>query len=187
MSLKTSEIKVLAKRYATALFQSVGGKSSDLDKVSNELDSLLELSSKDESFAKLINSPIFSKEDNLNAVEKIAKKAGFSKNTTNLLLVLAANSRLQILPEVCRAFKIIVMEDKGLLKAEVVSAKKLGSTEIKNITDSISKATGKKVECENLIDSSIIGGLKVKIGSKLVDNSISGRLERLKVHLAGNL
>lgn len=184
MTLKNSEIQVLAKRYASALFESANGKASVVDGVAKELEDLLDFSKSNDEFSKLVNSPLFSKEDKISALKEISKKSKLSDQTTNLILILVENSRLPILPQICMAFKSIVMEDKGFVKAEVVSARKLKSTEIKKITDSISKTTGKKVECENLIDESIIGGLRVKIGSKLIDNSISGRLERLKLDLA---
>lgn len=183
MSLKNSEILILAKRYASALFGALDSKS--VDKASVELADIFELIEKDENFSRLINSPVFSKEDKAKALEQFAAKAKLSEKVKNLLLVLAENSRLQVLPAVCEAFSNIVMESKGFVKAEVVSAKKLKEAELKKITETISKATGKKVECENLVDEAIIGGLTVKIGSKLIDNSISGRLDRLKLKLAG--
>lgn len=185
MTLKNSEIQILAKRYASALFAAVGSKASDLDKTSTELQDIWDLSKSNEDFSKLINSPVFSKEDKIETLKKISKKSKLTEKTSNLLLILAENNRLEILPAICEVFKTITMESKGLVKAEVISVKKLKTAEVKKVASAISKATNKKVECENIVDESIIGGLKVKIGSKLFDNSISGKLERLKLDLAG--
>ncbi len=184
MTLKTSEIQILAKRYSTALFEALEGKKLDSEKALKQLNEILEISENDENFKKFLKSPVFSKSEKSAAIEGFAKKLKVSDKVKNLLLVLAENNRLAILPSICEAFKVIVMEAGGYVLAEVTSAKKLKPAEVTKINKTIEGATGKKVECDTFVDESIIGGLKIKIGSKLFDNSIKSKLEKLRLKLA---
>ena len=183
MTLKKSEINILAGRYAKALYEAAS-EAKSVDKVAKDVASIQLASLESEEFQSLLVNPLFSKDDRLSAVTKISAKNKFNKLTENTLKVLSVNGRLEILSEVCKNYLDIISAQASVIKAEVTSAKKLKAAEVKKIADSLGKATGKKVDCETKIDESIIGGLKIKIGSKLFDDSIAGKLENLKLQLA---
>lgn len=183
MTLKKSEIEVLASRYATALY-SAAEEAKSLKEVGKQIEEFNSIASEDENFGELLTSPLFSKESLSESFKAISKKNKLNQLVENLFLVLVENRRLEIFSNICEKYAEIAREKDSIVKAEVISAKKLKAAEIKKVSESISQSTGKKVECENIIDASIIGGLKIKIGSKLIDNSVSGRLERLKISLA---
>jgi len=183
MTLKKSEINTLAKRYAGALFEASEEKGHQ-DKILKDVESIKNVVLESDDLKFLINNPVFSKEERKSSILDLSKKLKFNELTQNLLLILNQYGRLTIINEVCDAYKDIISSKAAIINATVTSAKKLKVNEVKQIEKSLGESTGKKVECDIVVDKSIIGGLKIRIGAKLFDDSVSGKLERLRLKLA---
>lgn len=181
MAGKTN-INELARRYVTAVFE-LAGKGTNLSQISKDFAVIENTLSKNSSFSKMANSPIISSKEQVNAVEQIAKKAKFSKITTNFLKVVASNGRLDILPEIIEAYNDKIAEKEGEITAEITSSVKLAPAILKNIKTELEKQTKNKVIIEENIDPSIIGGLVVKIGSKMYDFSVKSQLSKMRNEL----
>ena len=100
-------------------------------------------------------------------------------------MLLAKNSRLQILEETLQNYKQIILSNNQFLNISITSTSAMSAVEIENIEAMISKKTKKKISVENIIDSSIIGGLILKIGSKLIDASLRAKIDRINTIIKG--
>ena len=108
---------------------------------------------------------------------------GIAQRTVCVLL--CSNRRLAALADSIAAFQALVADDKGEVVAEVTSAEKLSPAQLKDLAAALKTRVGKDVQLLSKIDSSILGGLTVKIGSTLIDNSLKTKLQNLKVSMKG--
>lgn len=182
MALKSSERNILGVRYAKALFL-IAKEKGELDDVNKQLHEVNELFSKNESLAKTLANPSLGFQDLKNVIIEISDKAKVGDVTKNFLLSLCKNKRMSITPQITESFSAMYMNERNEVNAEVISAKKLDKKTLDSISDKLSKNVNKKVICKNYIKSDLIGGLQIKLESKLFDDSIKGKLERLKTGL----
>lgn len=178
-----SENIVIAKRYAKALRAS-SGSVSQAKKNYESLCGLVGVVEENPDLFDVLTSPISSRDEIKSVFSEISKKYKFNDQLNSFLLLLADARRVSGLPEIKDKFKEIINDEEGVVTASVLTAKKLDSKSIDNIKGKLEKITGKKIEVNSKIDKSLIGGLKIKIGSQLFDDSISGKLEGLKTSLA---
>ena len=127
---------------------------------------------------KSLNAKTLGPKQQVALVRELGKN--FDALTTNFLLVVAHNGRLQYLEEIISAFQDQIAEENGELKAEITSAQKLDDKQVASIAKDLSAKSGKKIVLEQIIRPEIIGGLIVKIGPKMFDYSVKSRLTRLK-------
>ncbi|MGB0681710.1 MAG: F0F1 ATP synthase subunit delta [Magnetovibrionaceae bacterium] len=174
----------LAARYASALFDlAVADKA--LDTVAADLDQLHQMVQESEDLNRLLSSPVISRDDQKKAMAAIAEKAGFSKLTQNFIGTVAANRRLFALPGMLVAFRRQLAAHRGEATAEVVSAKPLSDAQLAALADSLKKAIGTKVSVESKVDPSLLGGLVVKVGSKMIDSSLKTKLAQMRLAMKG--
>ena len=134
---------------------------------------------------RLVRSPVFSGEDQLLALEAICAKAGVNGLALNFIKLVAKNRRLPALSDAITAFNALVAVSKGEVAAEVTSAEKLSDKHIKDVKAALKSSIGRDVQLTTKIDSSILGGLIVKVGSKMMDNSLKTKLQNLKIAMKG--
>ena len=169
----------IAARYATALFDlSKEGKTikaleGDIDALSAALDSSADLRA-------LIVSPILSREEQSAAVSAVAAKMGLSPMVANTLALLGAKRRLFVLPHLLADLRARISEEKGEVTASVVSATKLSAAQAKQLAETLKASIGKTVKLNTTVDESLIGGLVVNVGSKMIDTSIRSKLASLQ-------
>lgn len=174
----------LQGRYASALFDLaseqglVTAVESDLDKLGEALKASADLSA-------LIRNPKVSREDTAKAMEAVAGVLGLSPLTKNFIGVLAANRRLGALPDIVRAFAAIAAAQRGEVTAEVTSAHPLTDDQITQLAQKLKAREGKEVKIKASVDSEILGGLVVRIGSRQIDSSIRTRLNTLAHAMKG--
>ncbi len=174
----------ISGRYAKALFDlALEGKSVDF--VCADLDKIEALINGSNDFANLISSPIVTKNDQLKAVSLVSGELGLENMASNFLGVLAQNRRLDSLNSVLVSFKKIVADHKGEVTADVVSANPLTDNQTRALKKSLKATMGKDVNFDARVDESLLGGLIVKIGSRMVDSSLKSKLENLKVSMKG--
>lgn len=180
MASKKSSKSAIARRYARALFEFATEKNS-IEKIESDINEIDALISSSPEFLTILKNPVLGRNEISAIFTKVTEKTDIDKITKNFALLLGENRRLGILPEIMEQFRNILAESRGELKAQVTSATALDDSQRNNITKQLKEFTGKDVSFTEAVDEEIIGGLKIKIGSQLLDNSISGKLERLAV------
>ncbi len=184
MASKVSGVASLADRYATALFELADGEKA-LDVVSSDLTTLKGLIDESEDLRRLLRSPLIRREDQVRAVETILEKAGASDIVRRFVGVVARNRRLFALRAVIDAYLAMLAARRGEVIAEVTSARPLSKAQMDSATDALKKAVGARVKVEQRVDPALIGGLIVRVGSRMVDSSLRTKLQRLQFALKG--
>jgi F-type H+-transporting ATPase subunit delta len=174
----------LAGRYAIALFE-LASSAGSIEKTEAELSVLATLLVENEEFSQLVTNPIFGKDQQLSACALVAKTLSLSDLVANLLGVLVTNRRLVKLGSVIDMFKKIAAANRGEISAEVTTAHVLNDEQLASLKDSLKKAVGQDVTFETKVDESLLGGLIVKVGSRMIDSSLKSKLENLKVSMKG--
>jgi F-type H+-transporting ATPase subunit delta len=131
----------------------------------------------------LLASPAFSAEDKGKGLSAIAAKAKFDATTTKFLGLLAANGRAGALSAVIAAFEALSAKARGAVSAEVVTAVPLSAAQAKGVAAALRQALGKDPEISTRVDPAILGGIRVKVGSRLFDASLRSKLDSLKFAL----
>jgi F-type H+-transporting ATPase subunit delta len=166
-------------RYATVLFELARDEKS-IDAVKADLDRFEAMLSESADLKRLVRSPVFSADAQLKALSAVLDKAGISGISANFLKVLIANRRLFAVGEVIRAFRALVAKFKDEATADVTVAEKLSNKNLDALKAALKSVTGKDVALNVNIDPSIIGGLVVKLGSRMVDSSLRTKLNSIK-------
>jgi F-type H+-transporting ATPase subunit delta len=169
-------------RYAQALFELAKGQG-DARVVEADLKSLKAMRAESADLRTLISSPAFDAEEKGKGLAAIAEAAGFAPTTKKFLGLVAANRRASALPGMITAFEKLAAEDRGAVSAEVVTAMPLTEAQLKALAAALRTALGKDPEIAARVDPAILGGLKVRVGSRLYDASLKSRLDSLKFAL----
>jgi F-type H+-transporting ATPase subunit delta len=175
-------ISGMAERYAGSLFE-LALEAKSVEKVGTALDAVEDLISSSADLKRLIESPVFSADDQFRAIDAIAKKAGIEDLVANFLRVVARNRRLFALPSMIAAFRRIAAAHRGEVAAEVTSAHELTAEQTRELKASLKDVAGKDVAIKLTVDPAILGGLIVKIGSRQIDTSLRTKLNSLKLAL----
>ena len=179
MAGEDPSVSGVSGRYATALFElardekSIDAVRADLDRFDAMLDDSADLK-------RLVRSPVFSADAQSKALSAVLDKAGIAGISANFLKVLTANRRLFAVTEVIRAFRALVAKFKGEASADVTVAETLSEKNLDALQSALKTVTGKDVTLNVKVDPSIIGGLVVKLGSRMVDSSLRTKLNSIK-------
>lgn len=169
----------MAGRYATALFE-LAREEKKLDAVKADLDRFDALINENPDLERLVRSPVFSADEQGKALAAILKKAGIAGITANFLNVIVGNRRLFAVRDVIKNFRKLLAHHKGEVTAEVTAAEKLSDTQLGALKGALKSVTGKDVDLNVRVDPAIIGGLVVKLGSRMVDSSLRTKLNSIK-------
>jgi F-type H+-transporting ATPase subunit delta len=174
----------LAGRYATALFD-LADQQKALDDVAGDLVKLRQMIDESPELTRLIRSPVLSREEQARAMAALVEKAGLGTTTRNFIGVVARNRRLFALTGIIKGFLGLVAEHRGEVTAEVTAAQSLTAGQLDAINEQLNRAIGSKVAVDVRVDPAIIGGLVVKVGSRMVDGSLRTKLQRLQLAMRG--
>jgi len=169
----------IASRYATAVFD-LAKEAKKLADVEKDITALTEALADSDALRELISSPVYTREQQEAAVAALAKKMGLNKITASTIGLMAQKGRLFVLPQLVAALRDLIAVEKGEVTAEVVSASKLTKAQETKLAAELKAAVGKKVIIQASVDASLIGGLVVKLGSKMIDTSIASKLSNLQ-------
>jgi F-type H+-transporting ATPase subunit delta len=174
-------ISGMAGRYATALFElALDNKAVDI--VKKDLDQFDALVADSADLTRLVRSPVFGVDEQLKALSAILDKAGITGLAANFLRVITTNRRLFAVREMIRAYRALVARHKGEVTAQVTVAEKLSDSNLDALKSALKSVTGgKDIDLDVKIEPAIIGGLIVKVGSRMVDSSLRTKLNSLKV------
>ena len=168
-----------AERYSLALFE-LSEENNLLSQIEEQSLSVLNLINQSKDFFNLIKDPTISQEDLSKVINKIAASNKFDNLFKNFLNFLIQKRRFFFIERILKSFNEICSKKRGELIAELKSAKKLSSNEIKKITDELSMNFSSKIKLNYKYDESLIGGLVVQVGSTMVDSSIKNKLQQIE-------
>ena len=180
MAREDGIVSGMAGRYATALFE-LALESKAVDQLQADLKRFDALVTSSPDLTRLVRSPVFSAEEQAKALAAVLDKAGITGIAANFLRVVAGNRRLFAIAQMIRGFNALVAKHKGEVTAQVTVAEALSDARLNDIRDALKQVTAKDVQVDVTVDPSIIGGLKVKLGSRMVDASLRTKLNSIKL------
>ena len=171
-------------RYATALFE-LAKEANSVDQIGADLATFQALMDESDDLKRLVRSPVFSADDQVSALEALCAEAGIKSLALNFIKLAAQNRRLFVLSDMIKAYRTLVAQSKGEISAEVTSADTLSSQHLDELKAAIKASVGQDVQLSTRVDPAILGGLIVKVGSRMVDNSLKTKLQNLKIAMKG--
>ena len=182
MATSDPKLSSMAGRYASALFELAKdeGQTDQVEKDINTFQSLLDMS---DDLRRMVASPVVPEDEQAAAISAVLDKAGISGLTSNFFKLVAKNRRLFAVPDMISSFRAIAAQARGEVTAEVTSATALNDQQVAALKATLKESVGKDVQLDETVDPSILGGLIVKIGSRMVDSSLRSKLTAMKVGL----
>ena len=184
MASHDSQIAGLAQRYATAVFE-LAAEERGLDNLASDLSRLKALLGESADLTRLVRSPMFSREDQAKGMEAVLKQAETGDLTRRLVLLLASKRRLFALADVITAFETMLARHRGEVAAEVTSARALSQDEAAELKRVLKDKLGREPRLTLHVDPALLGGLKLKVGSRMIDSSLRTKLDNLRVAMKG--
>ena len=169
----------VASRYAKAIFDLVV-ESKEVAKLETDVENLARALNDSQDLRDLTSSPIYTRDEQKGAIVAIGNKMNLLVNLTNTLALMASKRRLFVMASFLRQLKFLIAEHKGEMTADVVTAKSLTKVQSEKIAKAIKDRVGKEIKINASIDESIIGGIVIKVGSKMIDTSIRSKLNSLQ-------
>jgi F-type H+-transporting ATPase subunit delta len=169
----------IAARYATAVFD-LAKEGKDIKALETDVAALQAAIADSADFTTLLTSPLYNRDEQGAAVTAISKKMGLSVTVSNVLSLLVAKRRLFVLPHMLAVLQDRLADERGEMTAEVTTAKSLTKAQSDKLAKTLSGQVGKTVTIKQTVDESIIGGLIVKMGSRMIDTSIAAKLNALQ-------
>ena len=184
MASKLASGDLIADRYASALYD-LAADSKSIDPVLADLTLVQTMLNDQKDLNLVIKSPLIASTDKLNILEKLLLNIKANKLTLTFLKVLEQNKRFSNLYSIISQFININAYNRGDVLADITSAEELNDEQRKNITEQIKNTLGKKLSLNFIVDKKIIGGLVVKVGSKMIDTSLANKINKLKIAMKG--
>ncbi len=184
MSSATSGVSGVSGRYAAALFE-LADEHKQLDEVAADLAGIRALIAESGDLRRLVSSPVISREVQGKTITAVLERAGVSDLTLRFVGVVAHNRRLFALAEMCNAYRELLSSRRGEITAEVTTACALTDEQRDRLEQELRTAMGSKVSLQANVDASLLGGMVVKVGSRMVDSSLRTKLQRLELSLKG--
>ncbi|GHD99957.1 F0F1 ATP synthase subunit delta [Defluviimonas sp. 20V17] len=179
MSEPASISSGIAARYATAIFE-LAREEKSLTKLEGDVDALDAALKASADLRDLISSPVYTRPQQAAAISAVAQKMGLAELTVHALGLMAGNRRLFVLPHLIAQLRARIADEKGEVVAEVRAATKLTKAQSDKLVETLKAKIGKDIKLETTVDESLIGGLVVKVGSKMIDTSVRAKLTSLQ-------
>jgi F-type H+-transporting ATPase subunit delta len=174
----------MAGRYAAALFD-LAKEERQLPQLEADLKAFQAMLDESADLRRLVRSPVISAEDQAKALGAILARAGLSGLTANFFKLIARNRRLFAVGDMIRNFRALLARERGEVSADVASAHALTADQLTALKDALRVQIGKDVQVNTRVDPALLGGLIVKVGSKMIDSSLRTKLNNLKVAMKG--
>ncbi|RED18641.1 ATP synthase subunit delta [Pontivivens insulae] len=179
LATTSAHVSGIAGRYATALFE-LAQEENALAQVEGDLDTLQAALNESADLRDLTTSPVYSREDQQSGMRALASAMGLGNTVTNTLALMASRRRLFVLEDVIKGVKALAADARGEITAEVTSAKALTKAQSEALAKTLKASVGQDVAINSTVDESIIGGLIVKVGSRMIDTSIRSKLAAMQ-------
>jgi F-type H+-transporting ATPase subunit delta len=184
LAAESTGISGLAERYAAALFE-LADEGHALDIVAGDLRELRAMLIGSGDLMRLVRSPVLSRAEQGKAMAAIVESSSLSKLTADFIAIVARNRRLFAVPAMIEAYLAKLAERRGEVTAEITAAQTLTEAQQGSLTEQLRRVVGSRVAIDVKIDPSLLGGMVVKIGSRMVDGSLKGQLQRLRLSMRG--
>ena len=188
MASDLTGVSSVAERYAAALFDLADerpgerpGEHHALDAVAGDLRELRAMLQTSGDLVRLLRSPVVSRDEQGKAIAALCARAGLSDLTRDFLGVVARNRRLFAVPAMIEAYLKKLADRRGEVTAEITVAQPLDEVRQTALTEQLRRAVGARVVVDIRVDPRLLGGMIVKIGSRMVDASLNSRLQRLRL------
>ena len=169
----------IAGRYATAIFD-LAQEAKGIDALSADVDALSAALAGSAELRDLISSPVYTRDEQGAAIAAVAAKMGLSAPLANGLKLMATKRRLFALPQLLKGLAAAIADAKGEMTADVTSATALSTAQAEKLAATLAKQTGKTVKLNVAVDESLIGGMIVKLGSRMIDTTVKAKLASLQ-------
>jgi F-type H+-transporting ATPase subunit delta len=179
LSEQASISKGIATRYASALF-GLANEQDDVKTLEQDVGILKEFIAKSVDLNRLISSPIYSRGEQQSAITAIARKLDLNSTMTNTLALMAAKRRLFVVPFFLSVLNDLIADSKNEVSAEVVSATSLSKSQLDKLAKTLKANFGKDININSTVDENLIGGMIVKVGSRMIDTTILAKLNSLQ-------
>jgi len=179
LTAEASIVSGLASRYAVALFD-LAKQKNKIDAVMAGLNQIAEMIDKSAGFARLVQSPLVSRTDQKKALAAVLATAKVEGLAASFVGVVAENRRLTLLSQMIRQYGTLLSQHKGEVDAEVTSATALGEPQLAALRDKLASAVGRNVCLTANVDPEVLGGLVVRVGSRMIDSSLRTQLSNLQ-------
>jgi F-type H+-transporting ATPase subunit delta len=180
LASETTGVTGLAERYAAALFD-LADERRTLDEAASDLRQLQAMLRESGDLRRLIRSPVMSRDQQAKAIGALSERAGLSLLIRDFLAVVARNRRLFAVPAIIDAFLAKLAARRGEVNAEVTAAQPLSQAQLAALNEQLRRSIGSRVSVDVRVDPGLIGGMVVKIGSRMVDGSVKSKLQRLQL------
>ena len=175
----SSPVSGVSGRYATALFE-LAEEAGQTDEAERQLGLLSAALQESEDLRRLVSSPLYARDEQGRAMAALCDAMGVGAPVKNLVGLMAAKRRLFALGDVIRDFNALLAQKRGVMAAEVRSAKPLSDDQRAALARTLGEATGREIRLQEFVDESLIGGLVVKVGSRMIDTTVRARLNQLQ-------
>ena len=177
-------VEGVAGRYASALFD-LANETSKTSDVEGDLVKFQELLDESPDHLRVVRSPVIGSGDQSRAIAAILNRVGIGGLTANFLKLVTANRRLFVIQDIIKVYRALSAKARGEITAEVTSAFALNDGHVTALKETLKASVGKDVTLQQRVDPSLLGGLVVKVGSRMIDSSLKTKLQNMKVALSG--
>jgi len=179
-----SHIAGLALRYANAVFE-LAAEERGIDRLATDFQTLKAMLQASPELLRLVRSPLFSREEQARGMEAVLARAGTGDLTRKLVLLLAQKRRLFALANVITAFEQLLARHRGEVAAEVTSARELSAAETSELRNILKEKLGREPRITTRVDPRLLGGLVLRVGSRMIDSSLRTKLDSLRAAMKG--
>ncbi len=180
-----AQISGIAGRYALAIFE-LALEQKSMETVGRDFAALRTMMTDSPDLARFVNAPVFSRDEQRKGMAAILDKMGAAPLTTRFVLMLAAKRRLFLLLGAMRGFEALAAKQRGEIAAEVASARALNANETAKLKQALKSKFGREPQLTARVDPTLLGGLVVKVGSRMIDSSLRTKLNGLRVAMRGH-
>lgn len=185
MATELAQETGLAGRYANAVFE-LAQEEKSVETVERDFTALRTLVERNSDLARLVKAPVFSREDQARAMKSVLERMGAARLTMQFVLTLTSKGRLFALTDVIRSFDRLLARLRGEVRAQVISARALSDSETVELKAVLKSKLGRDPRLETKVDPTLLGGLVVKVGSRMIDSSLRTKLNGIRVAMRGN-
>jgi len=184
LASETTGVSGLAERYAAALFD-LADERRMFDEVASDLREIKAMLTDSADLLRLMRSPILSRGEQGKAIAALAERAKLNRLVRDFLAVVARNRRLFAVPTMIDAYLAKLAARRGEVTAEVTAAQPLSEGQLGALSEQLRRTVGRRVTVDARVDQRLIGGMIVKVGSRMVDSSLKSQLQRLQLAMKG--
>ena len=185
MSTEKSFSSETSERYARALYE-IGKESNELEKIEVDMKNFKSLFDSNNEIKNFIQNPTHLIDIQNKVLNILSEKLSFSKNLKNFFLLLIKKRRMYFVNKIIASFLKLCSKNRGEIKASLISSKELSSNELENISSELSLSMDSTIKFDYKVDQSLIGGLKLQLGSFMIDTSIKNKLKKYEQKMLEN-